>query len=64
MRELLKLDPAVPVIIASGYALDPRMKDILESGAAGYVGKPYQVTDLLTKVRVVLDGAALRAAGR
>lgn len=33
---------------------------IRASGAAGYVGKPYQVTDLPAKVRSALDGADLR----
>jgi PAS domain S-box-containing protein len=55
LRELLKIDPSSQVMIASGYAIDNRMKGILQSGAAGYIGKPYQFRELLVKVRAVLD---------
>jgi PAS domain S-box-containing protein len=55
LRELLKIDPSSQVMIASGYAIDNRMKGILQSGAAGYIGKPYQFRELLVKVRGVLD---------
>ncbi|MBF0528202.1 MAG: PocR ligand-binding domain-containing protein [Deltaproteobacteria bacterium] len=54
--ELLKTNPAVKVLIASGYSINGRAKKSLEAGAAGYVGKPYQLTDLLNKVRSVMDG--------
>jgi PAS domain S-box-containing protein len=55
LRELLKTDPSARVMIASGYAIDARMKEIMKSGAAGYIGKPYQFRELLAKVRDVLD---------
>jgi PAS domain S-box-containing protein len=56
LRELLKADPSARVMIASGYAIDAGMKEIMRSGAAGYVGKPYQFRELLEAVRDVLDG--------
>lgn len=56
LQELQKINPAVKVVIASGYAIDDRVKKSLDSGAAGYLGKPYQLTDLLNTVRAVLDG--------
>jgi DNA-binding NarL/FixJ family response regulator len=43
------------VIIASGYSANGQVKDALETGAAGYVGKPFRRVDLLTTVRGVLD---------
>jgi two-component system, cell cycle sensor histidine kinase and response regulator CckA len=55
LREMLKFDPSARVMIASGYAIDHNRKDVLESGASGYIGKPYQLTDLLTRVRAILD---------
>ena len=56
LEELLKIEPALKVIIASGYSPDGQAKEKLESGAAGFVSKPYQLTELLKKVREVLDG--------
>jgi two-component system, cell cycle sensor histidine kinase and response regulator CckA len=55
LRELLAIDPSLGVMIASGYAIDARMKETLQSGVAGYIGKPYQFRELLAKVRAALD---------
>ena len=56
LKEILTLDPAAKVVIASGYSANGQVKASLESGAAGYVAKPYRKADLLTTVRGVLDG--------
>ncbi len=55
LEELLKLDPEVKVIIASGYAAEGRAAECLAAGAADFVGKPYRLVDLLSKVRAILD---------
>jgi CheY-like chemotaxis protein len=56
LREILKIDASLRVLIASGYSVNGPVKEGLESGAAGYIGKPYRLKDLLDKVRTVLDG--------
>jgi len=56
LRGLLKIDPSVRVLIASGYSVTGSVQECLETGAAGYIGKPYRLKDLLKKVRTVLDG--------
>ncbi|MBF0527963.1 MAG: hypothetical protein HQK55_01575 [Deltaproteobacteria bacterium] len=53
---LLKVDQSAKVVIASGYSADAQLKKSLDAGAAGYVGKPYQLNDLLNNIRTVLDG--------
>ena len=55
LNELIRMDPQAKVLIASGYSIAGQVKQALNEGAAGYVGKPYQVLDLLTKVRNILD---------
>ncbi len=55
LQELLKIDPEVKVIIASGYPSIGKVKETLESGAAGFIGKPYNLKDMLKKVREFLD---------
>lgn len=55
LQELLRIDESAKVVISSGYSIDGRAKSTLEAGAAGYVGKPYQLTDLLSTVRAILD---------
>lgn len=55
LTELIKFDPDVKVIIASGYSRDGQLKDTMKLGARGYVAKPYRLTDLLQNVRGALD---------
>ena len=56
LQELLKMNPSVKVLIASGYAATQTVQGILEAGATGFMAKPYRLEDMLKKVREVLDG--------
>lgn len=55
LKELLKIYPNIKVIIASGYPEDEKVEKTIESGAAGFIAKPYRLKDMLKKVREVLD---------
>ena len=55
LKELLKIDSHVKVIIASGYPEIGKVKETVESGASGFIGKPYQLADMLKKVREALQ---------
>ena len=55
MQKLLEIDPEVKVVIASGYLASGRVRETLEAGASGFIGKPYRLENLLKKVREVLD---------
>ena len=55
LKELLKIDPHVNVLIASGYSADASVKETIQTGAKGFVAKPFRVKDLLRDVRKVLD---------
>jgi PAS domain S-box-containing protein len=55
LQELLQINPAARIIIASGYPIDGQIGKTLDAGSAGYIGKPYNLTELLDKVRSVLD---------
>jgi DNA-binding NarL/FixJ family response regulator len=54
-EQIIELNPRVKVIIASGYAADDTMHEILRSTVAGYIPKPFRKDELLAKVREVLD---------
>jgi len=56
LQKILNRDPQAKIVIASGYSLNGLVKKTLQSGAAAYLGKPYQLADLLGTVRQVLDG--------
>ncbi|MCG6944458.1 MAG: PAS domain S-box protein [Deltaproteobacteria bacterium] len=56
LEELLNIDPHARVLIASGYSPDGPTKGALDSGAKGFISKPYDTTQLLQLVRKILDG--------
>jgi DNA-binding NtrC family response regulator len=53
--ELLRINPAVKVIISSGVGHYDLINDIVKIGAKGAVNKPYSMRQLLGMVRDVLD---------
>ena len=55
LKELLKIDPQVKVLIASGYSGDASVKETIQMGAKGFVMKPFRVNELLRDVRRILD---------
>ena len=55
LEGLLKLDPAVKVVIASGYSATGHAKDAIAAGAKGFVNKPYNIRQMLEVVRKILD---------
>jgi two-component system, cell cycle sensor histidine kinase and response regulator CckA len=55
LRELLKIDPQVKILIASGYSAGTSAGETIESGAKGFVDKPFRMKELLRQVRKALD---------
>ncbi|MFH0821542.1 MAG: response regulator, partial [Pseudomonadota bacterium] len=51
LQELLKIDPEVRVLIASGYSADGPPTDFLSVGAKAVVKKPFDMHQLLEMVR-------------
>jgi two-component system cell cycle sensor histidine kinase/response regulator CckA len=58
--ELLRIDPEAKVIIASGYAMDQDVRKSMDAGAAGFIGKPFQLADLMARVRDTLGSPTRR----
>ncbi|MBU2522171.1 MAG: response regulator [Proteobacteria bacterium] len=57
LQELLKINPDIKAIIASGYTGKLKIKEFMKNGAAGYVCKPYRLEDMLKNVREVLGNS-------
>ena len=55
LEELLKINPKLKVLIASGYSADVSTEESLASDARGFVRKPYNMKQLLSAVRHTLD---------
>ena len=55
LAQLIRFDPDIKVIVASGYPPNDKIKKILEPVVGGYIAKPYRLTDMMQKVRELLD---------
>ncbi|MCK4765667.1 MAG: response regulator [Candidatus Aminicenantes bacterium] len=55
LKEFLKINPQVKVIIAGGYTADSSAEEMLEKGAVGFIEKPFEIKELLKTIRRVLD---------
>jgi len=53
-RRMRKIRPELPVVVSTGHGIEGQATEILEMGAAGYLGKPYRRGDLLEAVRSAL----------
>jgi PAS domain S-box-containing protein len=51
---LRKLNPAIKVILSSGYSVEGEATEILERGCNGFLQKPYSIASLSAKIREVL----------
>ena len=55
LRALLRMDPKVRVLLVSGFTQNGEIGDVLDSGAKGFVGKPFETAKLLEKIRKIID---------
>jgi len=53
--QLKKIDANVKVIIASGYAKDQQIRDMMEQGCRGFIQKPFSINELSQKILNVLN---------
>ena len=55
LEELLRINPDVKVVIATGYYPEDSVKAVLEGEGRGFISKPYDMSEMLRVVRKVLD---------
>ena len=51
---LKEINPGIKVLLASGYDIDYQGRDIIERGCDGFIQKPFNMNELLEKVRGIL----------
>ena len=51
LQEMLLMEPDLKVIIASGYSSNQEVAESLDSGAAGFLAKPYHYHEMVEKIR-------------
>jgi len=50
-----KINPAVKVLLLSGYSRDGEADEILNRGCSGFIQKPFNIMELSKKLRDILD---------
>jgi signal transduction histidine kinase/CheY-like chemotaxis protein len=55
LEKLLKINPKAKIVVASGFSNIEPIKETVEAGAKGFIGKPYEMKGFLNVVREVLD---------
>jgi CheY-like chemotaxis protein len=53
--QLKKIDANVKVLIASGYAKDQKIREMMEQGCSGFIQKPFSINVLSQKIKNALD---------
>ena len=51
---LKEINPGIKVLLASGYDKDYQGRDVMERGCDGFIQKPYNMNELLEKIRGIL----------
>ena len=54
-RRLKEINPAVRVLLSSGYSMDGQAERILAEGCAGFIQKPFDLLLLSRKLREILE---------
>jgi len=52
---IMEIQPNLPVILSSGYAINGKANEILQRGCDGFIQKPFNISELSRKIREVLD---------
>ena len=53
--QLKKINASVKVLIASGYAKDEQIRELIELGCNGFILKPFSINELSRKISGILN---------
>ena len=51
---LKRINPKVKVLLSSGYSIEGQASKILKQGCNGFIQKPFNMSELLEKIRQIL----------
>jgi len=50
-----EVQPTVPILLSSGYAIDGQATDLMNKGCNGFIQKSFKLSELSQKIRRILD---------
>jgi len=54
-RELKKLAPGIKALLATGFALDGEVQELMDEGVTGFIQKPFRMEEIDTAIRELLS---------
>jgi CheY-like chemotaxis protein len=63
LNDLVAINPRIKVLMTSGYSSSEQIEELTQSGAAGFINKPYRPDDLLLTIREIIDAPSTTAEG-
>jgi len=63
LERLRRINPAVRIMISSGYGDEEQAREMLAAGVQGFLHKPYEAKTVLRMVREALEGKCIRDEG-
>ena len=54
-QQIKEINPMIKVVLASGFISLDQKSELLKAGANGFIQKPYVLSDILQRIREVLD---------
>jgi CheY-like chemotaxis protein len=52
---LKEIRPDIKVLLSSGYSINGQAAELLEKGCNGFIQKPFNMRELSTTIRQILD---------
>ena len=49
-----EIHPEIPILLSSGYAINSQANEIIQRGCSGFIQKPYNISELSSKVHQML----------
>ena len=54
-ERIKKMNPAIKVLLSSGYSINGQAEVIMERGCNGFIQKPFKIREISQKIREILD---------
>ena len=54
-----RIDPAIKVLLSSGYSINGQATEILKRGCDGFIQKPFTIKELSTAIREVVESESV-----
>ena len=59
LDQIRQINRTIPVILCSGYAMDDRIRNIMNRGCNGFIQKPFTLSEISQKIRSIMGASGI-----